>query len=259
MSYPSWTVPKPAGNRANCYVKVVAYHGSTVVGSDRSEKPFTIEGVKLIQPNGGETLSSGSSYSIQWEINGTKSPVTKVNLYYTTDGGASYALIESIPTVDPGTRPWAMSYPSWTVPKPTGNRANCYVKVVAYHGSTVVGSDRSAKPFTIEGVKLIQPNGGEVLRSGDPYSIQWEINGTKSAVTKVNLSYTTDGGVSYVLIESIPTNDPGTRPWGMSRPWTPPTVKSEKTKCKVKVVLYGTKNIILGSDVSGNYFKILPP
>jgi hypothetical protein len=151
-----------------------------------------------------------------------------------------------------------MSYPSWTVPKPTGNRANCYVKVVAYSGSTIVGSDRSEKPFTIEGVKLIQPNGGEVLRSGDSYSIQWEINGTKSDVTKVNLYYTTDGGSSYVLIDRILTNDPVTRPWPMSYPWTP-TVKSTRTKCKVKVVLYDTKNIVLGSDVSDNYFKILPP
>jgi hypothetical protein len=250
-------VPTPPGNRANCYVKVVAYSGGTIVGSGRSAKPFTIEGVKIIQPNGGEVLKSGDPYSIQWEINGTKSDVTKVNLYYTTNGGDSYALIESISTVDPRTRPWAMSRP-WTVPTPPGNRANCYVKVVAYSGGTIVGSGRSDEAFTIEGVKIIQPNGGETLSSGSSYPIQWEINGTKSDVTKVNLYYTTNGGDSYALIESISTVDPRTRPWAMSRPWIP-SVKSTKSKCKVKVVLYDTKNIVLGSDVSDNYFTILLP
>jgi hypothetical protein len=120
-----------------------------------------------------------------------------------------------------------------------------------------VGSDTSDAPFTIEVVKIVQPNGGEILSSGSSYPIQWEINGTKSPVTKVKLYYTTNKGVSYVLITSIPTVDPGTRPWTMSYPWTP-TVISEKPYCRVKVVLYGAKNIILSSDVSDNYFTLSP-
>jgi hypothetical protein len=138
------------------------------------------------------------------------------------------------------------------VPTPPGNRANCYVKVVAYSGSTVVGSDRSDTSFTIQVVKIVQPNGGETLSSGSNYPIQWEVNRTKSPVTKVNLYYTTNKGVSYVLITSIPTGDSGTHPWT-------PTVASTKPNCKVKVVLYGTKNVALGSDVSDNYFTILGP
>jgi hypothetical protein len=149
-------VPVPPGNKTSCYVKVIGYSSTNVkVGEDKSDKPFAIGVVRLLTPNGGEVLRTGDPYTIQWEINGTKSDVTKVNLYYTTNGGASYALIESIPTVDPGTRPWVDSY-QWTkVPTPSTNMANCYVKVVAYSGSTVVGSDRSDKPFTIEGVKVL--------------------------------------------------------------------------------------------------------
>jgi hypothetical protein len=247
-------VPVPPGNRTSCYVKVIGYNANVKVGEDRSDKPFAIGVVKLLTPNGGEVLGSGDPYLIQWQINGTKSPVTKVNLYYTTNGGASYALIESIPKADPGTRPWADSHP-WTVPTPPGNRANCYVKVVAYSGSTVVGSDRSDKPFTIAGVNLLQPNGGEVLGSGDPYTIQWEINGTKSDVTKVNLYSTTNGGASYALIESIPKTDPGTRPWVDSHPWTVPVPASNKNNCYVKVVAYSGSTVV-GSDRSDKPFTI---
>jgi lipoprotein signal peptidase len=220
-----------------------------MVGTDIS-KPFTIEVAKIVQPNGGETLSSGSSYPIQWEINGTKSPVTKVNLYYTMDGGVSYGLINNLAGSD-------RSY-NWTVPTPLSNKKNtCYVKVVAYNGSTIVGSVRSDKPFTIEVAKIVQPNGGEALKSGSSYPIQWEINGTRSPVTKVNLYYTKNKGVSYGLITSIQTVDPGTRPWAMSHPWTP-MVMIKKPYCKVKVVLYNTENIILSSDVSDRYLTISP-
>jgi ribosomal protein L30E len=245
----NWTVPTPLSNKKNtCYVKVVAYNGSTVVGSDVSDKPFTIEGVRLISPNGGEVLKSGSPCLIEWEINGTKSPVTKVNLYYTTDAGVSYVLINPTPLDGAST-----NY-NWTVPTPLSNKkSTCYVKVIAYNGSTVIGLDASDKPFTIEVVKVIQPNGGETLSSGSSYQVQWEINGTKSPVTKVNLYWATDGGVSYVLINPTPLD-------GASRSYSwVPTVKGTRTMCKVKVVLYDTKNVILGSDVSDNCFTILLP
>ena len=246
-----WTVPTPAGNKRSCRVKVTGYNAADInVETDTSDAPFTIEVAKIVQPNGGETLSSGSSYPIQWEINGTKSAVTKVNLYYTTDKGVSYVLISTLAGSD-------RSY-NWTVPTPLSNKKNtCYVKVVAYSGTAVVGSDTSDKPFTIEVAKIVQPNGGETLSSGGSYPVQWEINGTKSAVTKVNLYYTTNKGVSYGLITSIQTVDPGTRPWAMSHPWAP-TVTSEKPYCKVKIVLYNAKNIILSSDVSDSYFTISP-
>jgi hypothetical protein len=242
-------VPVPASNKNRCYVRVIGYSIDDVkIGEDKSDKPFTIEGVKLIQPNGGEVLASGDPYTIQWEINGTKSSVTKVNLYYTTDGGGSYVLIESIPTIDPGTRPLAMSHP-WTVPTPPGNRANCYVKVVAYSGSTVVGSDRSEKPFRIGVVKLLTPNGGEVLESGVIHQIQWEIYGTKYPVETVRLYCSTDGGATWGLITTL---DGSFR----SYDWIP-LVQITKTRCKVKVVI-SYSNGMTAADMSDGYFTIQP-
>jgi hypothetical protein len=250
ISYDWTTVPVPTSNKNSCYVRVIGYSASNAkVGEDKSDKPFTIEGVKLIQPNGGEFLESGSSYPIQWEINGTKSSVTKVNLYYTTDGGGSYVLIESIPTIDPETRPLAMGHP-WTVPTPPGNRANCYVKVVAYSNNTVVGSDRSAKPFTIGVVKLLTPNGGEVLESGSSYPIQWEINGTKYPVATVKLYCSMDGGATWALITTL---DGSFR----SYDWIP-LVQITKTKCKIKIAMIDTRGIATGNDMSDGYFTIQP-
>ena len=239
----SWTVPVPPSNKNTCLVKVVGHSASNVkVGEDKSDKPFTIDVVRLVSPNGGEVLKTGDPYTIQWEINGTKSDVTKVNLYYTTNGGASYTLINSTP-LDGASRTY-----DWPVPTPTANMGKCYVKVVAYSGNTVLGTDTSDKPFMIEGVKLTQPNGGEVLKTGDPYTIQWEINGTKSDVTTQKLYYSMDGGATWSLIATL---DSASR----SYDWTVPVLTCNKNRCYVKVVAYSSSTVV-GSDRSAKPFTI---
>jgi hypothetical protein len=236
-----WTVPTPPGNRANCYVKVVAYNGSTVVASDRSDKPFMIERIKLLSPNGGEVYYSGNHYSIDWEINGAEYPVTTQKLYYSMDGRATWSLIR---VLDGASRTY-----DWTVPTLPGNRANCFGKVVAYSGSKVVGTDTSDKPFTIGVVKLLGPNGGEVLESGSSYPIQWEIYGTKYPVATIKLYYTMDGGATWSLITTL---DGSFRNYD----WIP-LAQTTKTKCKVRVAIADTKGVT-AYDISDGYFTIRP-
>jgi hypothetical protein len=240
-----WEVPTLTSNKTNCYVKVVAYSENTVVGSDRSIKPFTIEVVRLRAPNdpgGREVLISGDRYTIWWDVNKTKSPVTTQKLYYTMNGGATWSLISEL---DPGAR----SY-EWTVPTPPANTTNCYVKVVAYSGSTVVGSDRSVKPFTIQVVRLLWPNGGEVYESGRYYQMWWEVYGTKYPVATVKLYYSMDGGTTWSLITTL---DGSFR----SYDWLP-LAQTTKTKCKVKVAISYTTGIATATDISDGYFTIQP-
>jgi C1A family cysteine protease/uncharacterized OB-fold protein len=239
-----WTVPVPTSNKNSCYVKVVAYSGSNVnVGEDKSDKPFTIGVVKLLSPNGGEVVESGDIYQIQWEINEVKYPVATVKLYYSIDSGTTWSLITALGGA-------SRTY-DWTVPVPISNKNSCYVKVVAYSASNVnVGADKSDKPFTIGVVKLLSPNGGEVLESGDIHQIQWEINGTKYAVATVKLYYSMNGGTTWSLITTL---DGSFR----SYDWIP-LVQITKTKCKVKAVIYDTKGVAAANDMSDSYFTIQP-
>ncbi len=236
-----WKVPEvPGGNKNSCYVRVIGYNISNVkVGDDRSDKSFSIVRVRLLSPNGGELLSSGISNTISWQINGTNP--TSQKLYYTMDGGATWSLIT---TLDGVTR----SYP-WTAPTLTANRTNCLVKMVAYNGSTVVGTDTSDKPFTIAVVRLFSPNGGEVLLSGDRRDIFWQIYGTKYPVKTIRVYYSVDGGATWSLIITLDSNFVGCA-------WYP-LVQSTKTKCKVKVEITDTMGI-KASDISDGYFTIQP-
>jgi hypothetical protein len=199
-----------------------------------------ITAVKLLSPNGGEVIPSGSSYTIQWQAPANAHHYT---LKLSMDNGMTWSTIASNITGN--------SY-DWDVPIPWNNKRKCFIKVIAFNASNVkIGADSSDGPFTIEVIKLNTPNGGETLTSGSTYNITWTTNQTIRPVSKVILSYTLDGGVTWKAITAI-TGNPGTYSW------TVPTVSTSKTKCKVKVVLKDSAGNTIGSDVSDAFFTISP-
>ena len=145
----SWA-PKPTGNKKACFVRVIGYNATRTkkIGSDTSDKPFTIEVVRLTSPNGPPSLKQGDNINITWTANETTQPITKVQLYYTKDGGTTY---NSIITLSGAYPPGDYSQP-WTVP-PVGTtpKTKCKVKVVLKDQKGVIrGSDASDNFFTIE-------------------------------------------------------------------------------------------------------------
>jgi hypothetical protein len=215
----------------------------TITEDSNVTATFTaITAVKLLSPNGGEVIPSGSSYTIQWQAPANADHYT---LKLSMDNGMTWSTIASNITGN--------SY-DWDVPIPWNNKRKCFIKVIAFNASNVkIGADSSDGPFTIEVIKLNTPNGGETLTSGSTYNITWATNSTKKPVSKVILSYTLDGGVTWKAITTYTGgNNPGTHPW------TVPTVSTSKTKCKVKVVLKDSAGNTIGSDVSDAFFTISP-
>jgi hypothetical protein len=141
----NWTVPTPSGNKRKCMVKVEGYDDSgKKFGSDKSDARFAIEVAELLSPNeSGETLYSGGTYPISWEIYETKNPVAQVELFYTKDGGASWDPIESLNG--------SLENYNWVVPTVRRAQNECKVKVVLkdVNGRTV-GADSSDAFFTIQ-------------------------------------------------------------------------------------------------------------
>jgi len=99
---PHWEVPVVTASKKKCLVKVVGYDSANVwVGKDISDKPFTIEVLRLTSPNGGEALKSGSTWNIGWRSFKTIRPVAKTKLLYSTNGGTTWNLIKTF-MGDPG-------------------------------------------------------------------------------------------------------------------------------------------------------------
>jgi len=196
--------------------------------------------IKVIAPNGGEVIPSGSPYTIQWTAT---LEAASFKLKYSIDNGKTWKPIDR-GIVD-------TSY-EWTVLPPTRNKTRCLVKVIGYDAfDKKVGTDKSNDTFTIEVVKLTYPDGGETLTSGDPLTVTWTKNLTKSPVTEVILTYTTNAGKRWRRIDKL-IEDTG------SHDCTVPDVPKIKSKCKVKVVLKAANRKTVGKDTSDSYFTIEP-
>jgi fibronectin type 3 domain-containing protein len=206
----------------------------TVTANFSSETP-----VVVAFPNGGEVIPSGSTAHIQWWA----SPDTaKVDLQYSIDNGITWMNIANGVS---GTT----SY-NWIIPLPMNNKNQCFVKVVGYNSSNLkTGEDKSNATFSIVVVQVTAPIKGETLKSGNIYTIRWTTNATNSPVTKVKLLYTTNGGSTWNLIDTL-TSNPG------SYNWKVPIISSNN--CRVKIVLKDAGGNRMGIDKSNGYFTIQP-
>ncbi|KPL04746.1 MAG: hypothetical protein AMJ73_03815 [candidate division Zixibacteria bacterium SM1_73] len=139
-----WTVPNTPSTQ--CLVKVYAYDAVGNEGSDVSDAFFTIQQdteppvVTVLQPNGGEVLTVGSVYAIQWNATDNMG-ISSTDIDYTYDGGSNWVDIVTL-AGNPG------SY-DWTVPNTPST--TCLVRVYAYDGAGNEGYDLSDAYFNIEG------------------------------------------------------------------------------------------------------------
>jgi hypothetical protein len=109
--------------------------------------------------------------------------------------------------------------------------------------STAVIDDTSADVSTV--VLVTSPNGGEELVGGSTQNITWSAT-TDGSIGGINISYTTDAGVTYNSIVTNTTND-GTYSW------TVPSIDAASVFVKVEATdLVET----LASDSSNSAFSI---
>jgi hypothetical protein len=92
------------------------------------------------------------------------------------------------------------------------------------------------------------------MTPGTNFDVTWVANRTIRPVASVNLSYSLDGGATWKKIDmsADPSNDG-------SFSWTIPPVTTDKTKCKVKILLKDSANNSVGSDMSDSVFTIQAP
>lgn len=192
-------------------------------------------------PNGGEILPTGSNYLISWQ---SPNNAVKFNLFYSVNNGSSwFTIAKNITRKD---------Y-LWNVPAINNNTKKALIRVVGYNTSnSQVGIDKSDAPFTIEVMKVTYPNSsGLTFSSGTPWQITWITNLTKSPVANTVVQVSTNGGLTWKTLATLNGN-PGTYSG------TVPAVSSVSNKCLVRVILRNSNNVVIGSDVSDNFFTITP-
>lgn len=188
--------------------------------------------VKVLLPNGGETLMEGSSYDIKW----TATTNSKIRIQSTIDNGATWSLVADS-LANTGTFSW--------FPIPNSISSQCKIRVTTVDGSA---SDMSDAIFSIiknsnESLRITSPVGNEEWEAGSSKQIKW----FSSGIDSVRLEYTTNNGNTWNLIK-VDNRNTGIYFWEPV-PNTPSTL----AKIRIKDAKDGTP-----FTESPNTFNIMP-
>jgi len=142
--------------------------------------PIQTSPISILAPNGGEILTAGSTYFIEWNSQN----VVDVKIEYSTDNGTNWlSVIDSIPST---------GIYDWMVPNTLTTEGR--VKISDLTDSNIF--DISDQSFTIQSSKVItviSPNGGEILDGGSQYEILW----SSEDVEYVKLEHSINNGASW--------------------------------------------------------------
>jgi|GEM_PF-1141504 len=174
----NWTIPNSV--TTNALIRITD-NGNTEV-YDISDNTFSIGGMSLTSPNGGERWQVGSIHAITWH---NISSILLLQIDYSTDNGATWTNIAN--NVDATTE----SY-NWTVPNKLTSQA--LIRLTDVNHPTV--QDESDATFTIADLTVTTPNGGEALKVGENYAITWQ----SSNIPLVDIEYSSDNGATWSAI-----------------------------------------------------------
>lgn len=192
------------------------------------EAAMSIYKMRVISPNGGETIKAGQYIDLKWDT--TTSGVSKINVYLTTiaDEGnkkePGFAIARDLPVEAP--------FYHWLVPNSLAGQG--YKLFIRNNGKTYRLGDYSDGVFNISApeagvssVKLNSPKGGEMYIAGRTYSIHWVMpKGSdryvspklvKSDASETSTDYiaanldeyipASQGSIEWVIPESVPSGD----------------------------------------------------
>ncbi|MCX6006934.1 MAG: hypothetical protein NTZ34_06695 [Chloroflexi bacterium] len=148
-----WLIDAYPVASGDCLIRITALDkDNKTVAKDISANRFSVSppatkpSVTLTYPSNTVKLSGGSKVNITWTAVG--SGIATVNLYYSTNGGSAWTLIQP-------DQPNSLQY-EWTVPNTAATA--CKVKIVAYDSSKKeLSSDTSNSNFTIEKSAWVMP------------------------------------------------------------------------------------------------------
>jgi len=196
--------------------------------------------ITLIQPNGGETIPSASTFPIQWTSSGT---INNVKLEYSIDVGVIWnTIIASTPNTGSFT---------WSVPDVQTSSALVRISDAA----DGIPFDLSNSAFTIgtagPSITLFTPNGGESLIADSTAAITWTSTG---AIANVKLDYSLNNGASWINIRSSTPNDGAAG-------WTVPAVESNTALVRVSdasnSAIFDVSDAVF--TISSSSIKLLSP
>ena len=175
--------------------------------------------LRLLSPNGGETLAAGSTQAISWSYGGDPGSSVKIELL---KGGVVNRTVARRVSTSSG------SY-NWKIPSDQTPGSEYQIKVT----STSNGSytDTSDNNFTIVGpppptISVVSPNGGENWQAGTTQTIRWGCSGNPGSYVKIELL---KGGTLNRTITNRASANNGSFNWRI------PSTQTQGADYKIKI------------------------
>jgi uncharacterized repeat protein (TIGR03803 family) len=209
-----------------------AYYGGT--SSRGGIYKITLFTVKVLSPNGGETMYDDTPYKITWDATGGTGGVNHFDLALSIDGGTTWNPISGCTGVSGSARSCVFSSPG-----PMSTKAR--VRVTAFDNGGHSLNDSSDANFSIKTgsasfakLKVTAPKAGGNLGIGTHQLITWSHD--LGATESFNLDYSTDGGSTW---HSIATNVPALTSAKGTYTWVVPNAASANAFVRVTGVHNG--------------------
>lgn len=181
-------------------VKAVNAGGNSGYTNEAQAKTLAIDDqeppvVLVLSPNGGEQFARQAPITLSWATADNRTVVEQA-VDLSTDGGQTFELV--VATGLAGEITEFLFFPPAEVSTTTGR-----IRVTALDGAGNQGQDASDADFTINPadetppqVQVVFPNGGEVLKGGQPVTFQW-LSSDNRQVTRQDVRLSTDGGATF--------------------------------------------------------------
>jgi hypothetical protein len=175
----AWSIPDSISSSSALVRVSDAFSNLQLI--DESDLSFTISSLRVISPNGGEIVQAGTNQQISWSAGGG---INFVKIEFSDDNGTSWNLIDN-------NIPVASSPYTWAIPSNIST-TNGLIRISNVADPTVFGVSNAV--FKIGNIVVTSPNGGERWQAGSPKTITWNAS---SSISQVNITYSTDNGVTF--------------------------------------------------------------
>lgn len=232
--YYTWTLP--AINSSTCKIRFKSWGGYQF-----ESEMFTVTNqsaaLKITSPTNGVQLKAGTTVPITWT---SSTNVSKVSLAYSIDKNGNGLKYIQTNYANTGTYDWVIDS--------AFAASDIFIRVSDDKGCALDYTDTSFFVESTSYIKLNTLNSGEILTSGASYYLSWITSSLSSTQQLVDLSYSIDGGSTWIDIEK--NVDLKTNSW-LKYEWKAPNVNS--TLCLFKVTDSGNNSFF---DISDTFFTI---
>ncbi len=216
-----WTVPSISGTFENAKVRITnASNSDLSVISESFVISDMQRSLKIIDPNGANTLYAGKYYDVKFQNNGLKTTVN-ISIFNSDVPNGSYLCnFENIKTGN--------NIIEVKIPETLKGNDSSFINITDYYNYQIkVFSDTAFSLVGIDPViKNVKPDSTAYWSAGDSRTISWKSYNIDSVI----LSYSIDGGTTWSLIDDVAAMN-GNNTYN----WTVADVKKAKVTAQIKV------------------------